>query len=164
MYKSPKDALCQVWLKLAQWFWRRRFLNFFNVFLLFCHNLPLEKSMALPWNKLESPSHKDALCYIRLKLAGRLWRRFLKFVIVSPWKWVLHLIKLDQTWIPITQRHFVPVWLKLAQWFWRRKRKCEKFTDRQRDNRRSEIQLRWAKKINAKKKKVKEGEKWQNHC
>ena len=21
----PKDALCQVWLKLAQWFWRRRF-------------------------------------------------------------------------------------------------------------------------------------------
>ena len=20
----PKDALCQVWLKLAQWFWRRR--------------------------------------------------------------------------------------------------------------------------------------------
>jgi hypothetical protein len=23
----PKDDLCQVWLKLAQWFWRRRFLN-----------------------------------------------------------------------------------------------------------------------------------------
>ena len=22
---SPKDALCQVWLKLAQWFWTRRF-------------------------------------------------------------------------------------------------------------------------------------------
>ena len=21
---SPKDALCQVWLKLAQWFWKRR--------------------------------------------------------------------------------------------------------------------------------------------
>ena len=31
----PKDALCQVWLKLAQWFWRRRFLNFINVFSLF---------------------------------------------------------------------------------------------------------------------------------
>ena len=29
---SPKDALCQVWLKLAQWFWRRRFFNFVNVF------------------------------------------------------------------------------------------------------------------------------------
>ena len=29
---SLKDALCQVWLKLAQWFWRRRFFNFVNVF------------------------------------------------------------------------------------------------------------------------------------
>ena len=29
---SPKDALCRDWLKLAQWFWRRRFLNFVNVF------------------------------------------------------------------------------------------------------------------------------------
>ena len=25
---SPKDALCQVWLKLVQWFWIRRFKNF----------------------------------------------------------------------------------------------------------------------------------------
>ena len=24
---APKDALCRVWLKLAQWFWRRRFLK-----------------------------------------------------------------------------------------------------------------------------------------
>ena len=29
---SPKYELCQVWLKLAQWFWRTRFLNFVNVF------------------------------------------------------------------------------------------------------------------------------------
>ena len=40
---SPKDALCQDWLKLAQWFWRRRFFNFINVFSLFCNNLSLEK-------------------------------------------------------------------------------------------------------------------------
>ena len=33
-FPSPKDALCQVWLKMAQWFWRR-FLNFVNVFSLF---------------------------------------------------------------------------------------------------------------------------------
>ena len=31
---SLKDALCQVWLKLAQWFWRK-FLNLVNVFSLF---------------------------------------------------------------------------------------------------------------------------------
>ena len=42
VYKE-KDALCQVWMKLAQWFWRRRFLNFVNVFSLFCNYLPLKK-------------------------------------------------------------------------------------------------------------------------
>ena len=36
-----KDALCQVWLKLAKWFWRRRLLNIFNKILLFCNYLPL---------------------------------------------------------------------------------------------------------------------------
>ena len=43
-YSSPKDALCQVWLKLTQWFWWfwwRRFLDFVNVFTLICANLPL---------------------------------------------------------------------------------------------------------------------------
>ena len=29
---KPKDALCQLWLKLALWFWRRRVLKFDNVF------------------------------------------------------------------------------------------------------------------------------------
>ena len=29
---SPKDLFCQVWLKLAQWFWRRGFFNVVNVF------------------------------------------------------------------------------------------------------------------------------------
>ena len=27
-FPSPKDVLCQVWLKLAQWFWKRKFLKF----------------------------------------------------------------------------------------------------------------------------------------
>ena len=40
---SPKDALCQVGLKLDQWFWRRRFLNFVNVFSLFHNFVPLKK-------------------------------------------------------------------------------------------------------------------------
>ena len=34
-FSSPNDALCQIWLKLAQWFWRRRFLNFVNDFCYF---------------------------------------------------------------------------------------------------------------------------------
>ena len=81
-YHSPKDALCQVRLKLAKWFWRRFLNNFLNVFLLFRNYLPLEKSGG-PSFELESPLPKDALCQ---------------------------------------------VWLKLAQWFWRKRRKCEKFT------------------------------------
>ena len=56
---SPKDALCQVWLKLAQWFRRRRLLKFVNVFLLFGNYLPLEKDGTLHLNKLKSPSPKD---------------------------------------------------------------------------------------------------------
>ena len=56
------------------------FLNF-NVFSLFCNFLPLEKGGALYLKKLESPSLKDVLCQ---------------------------------------------VWLKLIQWFWRRRWKCEK--------------------------------------
>ena len=66
---SPNDALCQVRLKLAQWFWRRRFFNFVNVFSLFRNYLPLEKGGALYLNKLESSPPKNALCQVWLKLA-----------------------------------------------------------------------------------------------
>jgi hypothetical protein len=48
--------LCQVWLKLAQWFWRRRFLKGPTPFLHFCDYLPFEEDM-----KLEFPSPKDSL-------------------------------------------------------------------------------------------------------
>ena len=105
---SPKDALCQVWLKLAQWFLRfwRRFLKFVNVFSLIPYYLPLEKGVVLHLKKFESPSPKEALCQI---------------------------------------------WLQLDQWFLRRKWKCEKFTDRRTDRQQAirkahlSFQLRWAK-------------------
>ena len=74
---SPKSALCQVRLKLAQWFCRR-FLKFVNIFSLFRYYLSIEKVVALHLNKLESPSPKDALCQVWLKLDLCLWRgRFL---------------------------------------------------------------------------------------
>ena len=57
---SPKDALCQVWLKLAKWFWRRIFFKFVIIFSLFHNYLPLEKVGALRLPK--SPSPKDDLC------------------------------------------------------------------------------------------------------
>ena len=58
---SPKNDLCQVWLKLAQWFWRRRFLNDPTPFLHFCDYLPFEEDLVLYLNKLEFPSPKDNL-------------------------------------------------------------------------------------------------------
>ena len=72
---APKDALCKVWLILAKWFRRRRFLNFVNVFSLFLNDLLLEKDGALHLNKLESPSPEDALCQVCLKLAQWFQRR-----------------------------------------------------------------------------------------
>ena len=75
IYLSPKDDLCQVWLKLTQWFCRRRFLKSINVFSLFRNYLPLEKGRGLHLNKLEPPSPKDVLCQVWLKLAQWFWKR-----------------------------------------------------------------------------------------
>jgi hypothetical protein len=41
---SPKDDLCQVWLRLAQWFWRRRFLNDSTPFYIFVIISPLKRT------------------------------------------------------------------------------------------------------------------------
>ena len=65
----PKYTLCQILLKLAQWFWRGNFFNFINVFSLFCYHLPFGKAGVLHLNKLESPTPKNALCQVSLKLA-----------------------------------------------------------------------------------------------
>ena len=52
-FESPlrKDALCQVWLKLALWFWRK-ISKFVNAFLIFYNDLPLMKGLALHMKKL----------------------------------------------------------------------------------------------------------------
>ena len=47
------DALCQFWLKLVKWFWRRKFSSFVDLFSLFCYNLPFEKGGILHLNKLK---------------------------------------------------------------------------------------------------------------
>ena len=73
---SPKNALCKVCMKLAQWICRR-FLKFVNVFLQFRNYIPLEKCRHLHVHKFEFQSPKDNL----LKLAQWFWRRsFLKFM------------------------------------------------------------------------------------
>ena len=120
---APKNALCQVWLKLAQWFWRR-FLNIFKIVLLFRYYLPLEKGVTFRLNKFESPPLKDALCLVWLKLARWFWmRRFLNiFNIILLFRYyllfgkgvALHLNKFDS---PLPMDALCLVWLKLTQWF-----------------------------------------------
>ena len=88
----PRDAFCQVWLKLAQWFWRRRFFKIVNVFLLFHNYLPLEK-LGPFIKRTWVVSFNDDLWQVWLKLAPWFWKRWFFsnslmsfFVIISPWK------------------------------------------------------------------------------
>ena len=92
---SPTDALCQVWMKSAQRFWRWRFFNFVNLFSLFCNYLPLGKGVALHLNKLESPfSHECSVpsldeigpAVLEKKIFKFRQYVFAFFVIISPWK------------------------------------------------------------------------------
>jgi hypothetical protein len=62
-----KNDLYQVWLKLVQWFPRRRFLKTFSEFLLFCYYLPLGKGVVLHF--------VHWLCQLWLKLAKWFLRR-----------------------------------------------------------------------------------------
>ena len=73
--ESRKDALCQVWLKLAQWFCEEKFQ------ISSMHFLP--NSLSYPFGKghdpsfeqtNESPSPQDALCQVWLKLPKGFWR------------------------------------------------------------------------------------------
>ena len=59
---SPKDAFCQVWLKLAQWFWRRRFLQFVNVFFAI--------SLLSPYGKGSGPLFEQILIIPRRTTQG----------------------------------------------------------------------------------------------
>ena len=57
----PKDALCQVWLKLAQWFLKRFFFNFVNVFHYFIIISPRKRAVPYIWTNL-SPHHTKLVC------------------------------------------------------------------------------------------------------
>ena len=102
--------------------------------------LPFEEDLVLYLNKLEFPSPKDNLYQVRLNLACWFWRRrflkffsaFLLFCYYLPLEMdnPFHLNNLES---PPPKNDLCQVWLKLAQWFWRRSRKCKRFTDRRTD-------------------------------
>ena len=128
-FPSSKDALCWDWLKLAQWFWRRGFFNFVNVFSLFCNYLSLEKGGALHLNKLTFPSSIRMLC------AKFCWnwptvvseKKIIKFrQCFFTISWLFPLGKewgpsFEQTWIPFTQGCFVPSLVEIGPVFFEKK-------------------------------------------
>ena len=126
---SPKDDLCLVWLKLAQWFWRRRFLNFVNAFSLFLNYVPLEKCGALYLNRLESPFPRRCIVPSLVEIGSVVLERkiflissmyFRYFAIISPWKRAEPFIWKKPEFLSPNDA-LCQVWLKLAQWFWRRR-------------------------------------------
>ena len=84
-FHSPKDALCQVWLKLAKQLWRRNFLIFDNVLLLFRNYLPLFEQT---WISFTSgcfvPSWKVEMSPVVLEKNKILLMYFGYFIIISP--------------------------------------------------------------------------------
>ena len=89
---TPKDALCQVRLKLVEQFWRKKIYKFRKCILLFRNYLPFRMGVALHLSKFESSSPKDDMCQVWSELAQWFWRIFFfnfanvlcYFVIISP--------------------------------------------------------------------------------
>ena len=96
-------------------FWRRSFLNFVNVFSIYCYYLPWEKSVSFHLINFEFPLPKDALYQDWLKLALWFWReRFFKFCqCIFAYSFLSLLAKrcgpsFYSTWISYTQWSIVP--------------------------------------------------------
>jgi hypothetical protein len=143
-----KQQIINQSINLAQWFWRRRFLNHPTHF---CNYLPFEENLALYLNNLKSPLPWNDLHQVLLKLAYWFWRRFwnifnvfLLFCYYLPLgKGIpLHLNNLQS---PPPEDNFCQVLSKLAQWFWRRSRKCKSFQTERWTIAHLSFQLRWAK-------------------
>ena len=74
--RSPWNVMCQVWVKLAQWFYSKYFrVRVFSllVFRYYLYLYPLKKDGGLPLNKHEFLSPKIAWCQVWLKLALWFW-------------------------------------------------------------------------------------------
>ena len=124
-------ANCQVWLKLAQWFWRRIFLNIFNRNLLFRYYLPLEKEPEETWIPSTQGCFVPSLVEIGPVVLEKKIFKFRQFIFTISWLSPLRKgrgFSFKQNLIPFSQGCICSVWLKFAQWFWRWKWKSEKFT------------------------------------
>ena len=101
----PRMFCAKCWWNWPSGSREENFLNFVNVFSLFRYYFPLKKGAALHMNKLESPSPKDALCQVWLKLTKRFMRRRWKFMTTTT---------TDNRQIVIRKAH-LSLWLRWAK-------------------------------------------------
>ena len=114
---SPKDALSQVWLYLAVWFLKRRFVKF-TITLLSPLGKGLGPSFEQTWIPITQGCFVPTLVEIGPVVLSKVRQCIFAIWLLSPLrKGQGH--SFEQTWLPITQGCFVPVWLKLALWFLR---------------------------------------------
>ena len=72
---SRKDTLCHIWMKLADWFWRR-FLNYFNVFLLFCCHHTVENGGAFLLNIILTDFSISFYLPLKKGVTDFIWKQF----------------------------------------------------------------------------------------
>jgi hypothetical protein len=137
----------------------------------FCNYIPFEEDLTLYLNNLNFPLPKDDFYHFWLKLAFWFWRRFFFFFRIFSvfllFCYYLPLVKgvnihLDNLNSPLPKNDLSQVSSKLAQWFWRRSRKCKSLQmdgrydgrrdRRTTDNKQSE-KLTWAFSLGELKKK-----------
>ena len=101
-FNYRNNNLFKVWLKCAQWFWRR-FSNFINalLFFLFKYNLPLKRCVTFHW------SHQPKMISAKFGKNCPVVLYFYYCAIFSPWKGC-------EPFIWTNQNSLVPIWLKLA--------------------------------------------------
>ena len=93
---------------------------------------PWKRAAPFILKKLESSSPKNALCPVVFeKNFFNLVKFFRYFVFIIHWERTLYLYKCEYHW---TEDALCQVWWKLTQLFWRRRWKCEMFTNRRTDD------------------------------
>ena len=126
--KLESSSVQNVWLKLAQWFLRGRFLKILMYFCyVFCYNPPLEKGGALLLNRLQSHLPKDALYHF-------IWNWPIGSGVKKSFNFINFFFLLFCYYLPLEKGGDLPmnklespssknalcqVWLKFALWFYR---------------------------------------------
>ena len=109
-------------LKFALWIWER---NIWLSSMYFRYFFPWKRARPFIWTNLNPlKSHKNALSHVWLKLALWLCRRFSNRCTFA----ISLLAPLGIRQGSSFKERESPSHSNLPQWFWRRKRKCEKFT------------------------------------